>query len=84
MVDAPDDVDAQAALRLQLKKLFVQDEALAGEVARLWEAARQVGLTVISIGGRSVAPGGNISRSIVITRDRNVVQSGRIGEAGKE
>ncbi len=39
---APDDPDAQAALRLQLKKLLAEDETLAAEVARLVQEGSQV------------------------------------------
>jgi hypothetical protein len=39
---APQDEDAQAALRLQLKKLLAEDETLASEVARLVQEGSQV------------------------------------------
>ena len=39
---APQDEDAQAALRLQLKKLLAEDETLAVEVARLVQEGSQV------------------------------------------
>lgn len=38
----PDDPDALAALRQQLKKLFQQDPAFAAEVAELWKANERV------------------------------------------
>ncbi len=71
---APDDPDTQAALRLQLKKLLAEDEALAAEVARLWEAAKAAGVTVTAAGKRSVAIGGSVSGSTIITGDRNKVE----------
>ncbi len=83
---APDDPDAQVALRLQLKKLLTEDRALAAEITHLWEQAEAAGLTVIASGERSVATGGSMSRSVIITRDRNTVQRGKynvsIGQAG--
>lgn len=36
---APEDADAQAALRLQLRKILEADSSLAAEVAKLLEAA---------------------------------------------
>jgi len=57
----PRDENAQAVLRLQLKKLLTEDEALAGEVARLWEEAKAAGVTVIARGERFVAISGDVS-----------------------
>lgn len=48
----PDDEDAQAALRRQLKKLLAEDQALAAEVARLM--ADEVTQRVTAEGGSSV------------------------------
>ena len=39
---APDDPAAQAALRLQMKKLLAEDETLAAEVARVMQEGSQV------------------------------------------
>ncbi len=69
----PQDADAQAALRRQLAKLLAEDEALAAEVARLWQEAQAAGVTVIASGERSVAIGGSISGNTIITGDDNVV-----------
>ena len=63
----PDDEDTLAALRLQLKKLLAEDQALAQELARLLEQ------TVIASGDRSVAIGGNVSGSVIVTGDGNIV-----------
>jgi len=70
----PEDADAQAALRLQLKKLLAEDKTLAEDVARLWEEIRAAGVTVTAIGDRSVAIGGNVSDSVIITGDHNQVE----------
>jgi len=69
----PDDPDAQAALRLQLKKLLAADEALAAELARLWQEAEAAGVTVIASGERSVAVGSGVTGSTIIIGDGNVV-----------
>jgi len=73
----PDDEDALAALRLQLKKLLAEDDSLAQELARLLEQARTAGQTVIASGDRSVAIGGNVSGSVIVAGDKNTVQTGK-------
>ena len=73
----PKDEDAQADLRLQLKKLLAEDKTLAEEVARLWEEIRVTGVTANASGDRPVAIGGNASDSAITTGDRNVVQQGK-------
>jgi hypothetical protein len=65
----PDDEDTLAALRLQLKKLLAEDEALAQELARLLPRSGPAGQTVIASGDRSVAIGGNASGNVIITGD---------------
>lgn len=70
---APTDEDAQAALRLQLKKLLSVDKALAAEVGQLWQEAEAAGVTVIASGERAVAVGGDVTASTIITGDGNVV-----------
>jgi hypothetical protein len=73
----PDDEDALAALRLQLKKLLAEDDSLAQELARLLAQSRPAGQTVIASGDRSVAIGGSVSGSVIVTGDQNVVQQGK-------
>jgi hypothetical protein len=73
----PDDEDALAALRLQLKKLLAEDQALAQELARLLPQSGPAGQTVIASGDRSVAIGGNVSGSVIVTGDQNVVHQGK-------
>ncbi len=74
--ERPDDEDALAALRLQLKKLLAEDQALAQELARLLEQTRPAGQTVTASGSRSVAIGGNVSGSVIVTGDGNTVHKG--------
>ncbi len=71
--NAPDDEDAIAALRLQLRKLLSEDQALAAEIARLWDEAEAAGVTVTASGDRAVAIGGDVSGSTIITGDNNKV-----------
>ena len=68
----PDEEDARAALRLQLRKLLAEDETLAREVQQIMEApaVRQV----IAQAARSVVIGGEVSDSVIVTGDRNVVE----------
>ncbi len=73
----PQDEDARAALRLQLKKLLAEDDALAKEVARLWSKTQAAGVSVIASGDRSVAIGGSVSGSTIITGDQSTVQQGK-------
>lgn len=55
VASAPDDADAQAALRVQLKKLLTDDQTLASDLGSLLEQARGAG--VIATGEGSVAAG---------------------------
>ncbi len=71
---APQDEDALAALRQQLKKLLAEDQTLAAEIARLWSEAGAAGVTVTARGSRSVAVGGNVTGSVIVTGDGNTVQ----------
>ncbi len=67
---APQDEDALAALRLQLKKLLAEDPALATEIARLWGEAQAAGVTVAASGDRSVAIGGFLAHLEQIWQER--------------
>lgn len=71
---APKDEDAQAALRLQLKKILAEDETLASDVARIWKKAKAGGVMAIAMGDRSVAIGGSVSDSVIVTGDSNQVK----------
>ena len=70
--DHPEDADARAALRLQLRKLLAEDEALAYEVQQALEApaVRQV----IAQGARSVAICGSAINNLIVTGDGNKVE----------
>ena len=73
VIGAPKDKDAQAALRLQLKKILADDENLADEVSHLWNQVKASDVEVIAGGERSVAIGGNVSGSFIVTGDNNQV-----------
>lgn len=71
----PQDADAQAALRRQLTKLLDEDADLRQEIERLWDATPpQVVQQVIAAGNRSVAIGGDVRGSIIVTGDGNVLE----------
>lgn len=67
----PQDAEAGVALVRQLRKILESDPALAGEVERLLGEARQAG--VVASGARSVAVGGSISDSAIVTGDNSSV-----------
>ena len=68
---APEDEDLQVALRVQLKKLLTEDQSLAEEVSRWLEQGKAAGITVTASGERSVAIGGDVKGSTIITGDKN-------------
>lgn len=70
-VSGGDDERARSALELQLEKLLAHDAALAGDVARLWDEAKTAG--VVAAGERSIAVGGDVSASTIVTGDQNTV-----------
>lgn len=67
--DAPDDADALAAFRFQLKKLLEENPSLAGELQPEMEQLRAY-IHVEATGVRSVAIGGNFSGGVINTGDR--------------
>lgn len=67
----PNDSDAQATFRQQLKKLLADDPTLAAELTSLLDQIRPAGMNVIASGNRSVAIGGNVSGSTIFTGDQN-------------
>lgn len=71
----PDDGDAQAALRMQLKKLLTEDQSLAEEVRRWVEHGKAAGITVTASGDRSVAIGGDVKGNTIVTGNRNKAES---------
>jgi len=72
----PDNQALREALREEIARALQEDSALREEIARLWGEAETAGVTVTAIGDRSVAIGGNVSGSVIITGDRNRVEKG--------
>ncbi|MBN1235958.1 MAG: hypothetical protein JW999_07910 [Methanotrichaceae archaeon] len=70
---SPEDKDAQAALRLQLKKILAEDETLVQEILGLWQEAKARNAGAVAKGERSVAVSGNVSKSVIVTGDGNQV-----------
>jgi len=65
------------ALREEIARALAEDPVLAAEVARLWEKAQATGATVTTVtavGDRSVAVGGDVRDSTIITGNRNEVK----------
>jgi hypothetical protein len=67
---APEDEDALAALRLQLRKLLAEDEALAGEVGRLWREAEAANVVTVTASGERSVAAQTITGSTVTTGDQ--------------
>jgi hypothetical protein len=74
VVQRPDDLDAVAALRLQLRKLLEADPELATELAGLVEEGRRTGALTVAAGARSVAVGGDVADSVIMTGDDSTVR----------
>lgn len=75
VANAPEDQDAQATFRQQLKKLLAEDQSLAEEVSRWLEKGKAAGINVSATGERSVAIGGDVKGSTIVTGDQNKVKS---------
>jgi hypothetical protein len=71
VAQSPGDEDLQATLRVQLKKLLTEDQSLTEEVSRWLEQGKAAGINVSAIGERSVAIGGNVNSSTIVTGDQN-------------
>lgn len=75
VAQSPGDEDLQATLRVQLKKVLTEDQSLAEEVSRWLEQGRAAGINVAAMGKRSVAIGGNVNSSTIVTGDQNKMKS---------
>jgi len=72
----PDNQALRDALREEIARALQGDGALRQEVARLWGEAEAAGVTVTASGDSSVAIGGSVSGSTIVTGDRNKVGKG--------
>jgi len=68
----PDDADAQAALRLQIKLALAADAALVEKIEKILADPTE-NRTVNAKGNSSVAIGGNVNGSVIVTGDHNKV-----------
>ena len=71
--DHPEDDRRRVALELALEKVLADDQALARDVVRLWDEAR-ASQAVIASGQGSVAIGGSVHGSTIVTGDGNIVR----------
>jgi hypothetical protein len=69
----PDNQALREALREEIARALAEDEALAQELARLLPQSGPAGQTVIASGDRSVAIGGSVSGSVIVTGDHNKI-----------
>lgn len=60
-------------LRAEIARTLQEDDDLRAEVARLWGEAEAAGVTVTATGERSVAIGGDVSGSVIITGNHNKI-----------
>lgn len=70
----PDNPAVQQGMEVEVARALQEDEALRREVAQVWEAAKAAGVVVSAVGDRSVAIGGNVSGSVIITGDQNIAE----------
>jgi hypothetical protein len=68
----PADPRRRAALELQLEKLLHEQPQLAHDLAPLLAEAQAAG--VVALGERSVAVGGSVASSVIVTGDNAVVR----------
>lgn len=71
-----DNTAIQQGVATEIARALEEDQDLQQEIARLWGENRSAGHTVIAAGDRSVATGGNVSGSTIITGDNNNVERG--------
>ena len=71
VAQSTEDEELQTVLRVQLRKLLTEDQSLTEDVSRWLEQGKAAGINVSAIGERSVAIGGSITGSTIITGDQN-------------
>jgi len=70
----PDNQALREALREEIARALAEDKTLAAELVRAMQEIKTAGVTVTALGERSVAIGGSVSGSTIITGDRNKVE----------
>lgn len=67
----PDDEDSLVVLRRQLEKLLEADHGLADDLAGIWQEAQAANVVQVTASGeRSVAVGGDVTGSTIVTGDQ--------------
>jgi hypothetical protein len=74
IVQRPDDLDTARSLRVRLLKLLESDPELAADLAVLVEEGQRAGVLTVAAGSRSVAVGGDLTDSVIVTGDENTVR----------
>ena len=74
VVERPGDHDAAASLPAQLLRLLEADPELAADLAVLAEEGQRTGVLTVAAGPRSVAVGGDLTDSVIVTGDDNTVR----------
>jgi hypothetical protein len=77
----PEDEDAQAALRRQMRKLFAENPEFAESLAVLLSELKTSTVSSIASGDRSIAVGRDVSDSVIVTGDRNILQSNKLDDS---
>lgn len=73
----PENKGIQAALQEEIAKALQSDPVLMKEIIQVMGVIQSGGTNVTAAGDRSVAIGGNVSGSMIITGDQNTVQQGK-------
>ncbi len=72
----PDNQALREALREEIERALAEDQALATTVMRLWAQVQTTQQTTTAVGNRSVAIGGDVTNTVIITGDHNRVDRG--------
>lgn len=73
----PQDADALAAFRLQLKKLLAENQLLSNEVLTLLQGTQPESAQPTPNGSRNVVAQGTVNSSFIVTGDRNILSASR-------
>ena len=76
-VTLPDNPAIRQGVETEIARALAEDPALRQEIVRLWDEAEAASVTVTAVGDRSVAVGGSVSGSMIVTGDQNGVQQSK-------
>jgi len=71
---SPQDPDLYAALRVQIKKILNADTELAAKISEIVQQSTANNSSAIASGDRSIAIGGRVTGSAIVTGDNNEVR----------